>query len=474
MLAPAPRHQIPRAKTMSLNVRFRQKLTKAFLIGTLGFTTIAMNGCNAIYWNEQESLNNVQAKGEIVVLTTEDALIYSKSKRGETSGIDHDLIKNFGQSYNLRIRFVVLPDEDSVLRALSKGEGDIAAARLPTFPNSKGFLISPAYEDTYLSLYCHKKSQVQNIQDLESKTVSILKKDNAPGFSQRFSQLTPHIHVEEVENTNTKELFATVAHNRNSCVIAENFSGDFYNRYYPQIEKVTALTDSYSLSWLLTPDNQDILQLMQAWYQRASREDEIMGILDRYKAYFSELNKKDIVEFFRNIRTTLPLYKNEFKEAAKEHGLPWQLVASVAYQESHWDETAVSFTGVRGLMQLTEETAEHLGVEDRTDPTQSISGGAKYLRYLLDRTPAYLNHQDRLALALAAYNIGSAHLKDAQKLAEKLGRNPYSWHHLRKIIPLLANPEYAADLQYGSARGYETVEFVERVKSFYSLMKSAE
>jgi membrane-bound lytic murein transglycosylase F len=76
-------------------------------------------------------------------------------------------------------------------------------------------------------------------------------------------------------------------------------------------------------------------------------------------------------------------------------------------------------------------------------------------------------------LALAAYNIGGAHLKDAQKLAEKMGRNPQSWRQLREVLPLLANPEYAADLEYGAARGYETVDFVERVKSFYNLMGNA-
>lgn len=457
---------------MVKNLRLRQKFTQAFLAGTLGFTTIAMNGCNAIYWDEEESLNRVQAKGEIVVLTTEDALIYSKTKKGETEGIDHDMIENFAQSYQLKMRFVVLPDEDSVLRALSKGEGDIAAARLRTFPNSKGFLISPAYEDTHLNLYCHKKAQVQNFHDLKGKTVNILKKDSFPGFTQRFNQLSEQIQVTEIENANTRELFAIISQSRKNCAIAENLSGDFYNRHYPQIEKITALTDSYSLSWLLTPNNQDLLQLMQAWYQKASREDEIMRVLDRYQAYFSELNKNDLIGFLKKIRSTLPIYEEAFKEAAAEFNLPWQLVAAVAYQESHWQEDARSYTGVRGLMQLTEDTAEHLGVEDRTDPLQSISGGAKYLRYLLDKTPSHLNAQDRLALALAAYNIGSAHLRDAQKLAEKHGRNPYSWRHLRTVLPLLADPTYAAELQYGSARGNETVEFVERVKSFYSLMKS--
>ncbi|WP_415064139.1 membrane-bound lytic murein transglycosylase MltF [Bdellovibrio sp.] len=454
-------------------LRFRQKLAKAFLVGTLGITTIAMNGCDSIYWDEQASLAKVQSKGEIVVLTTQSPLIYSQPKKGEAFGIDHDLLQSFSAHYHLKIRYVVLPDEDSVLRALSNGDGDVAAARLRTPRKNTGFLISPAYEETYLSLYCDKKAQVQNIKDLNGKKISLLNKDNYLGLSQRLNQLSPQIQVEILENTKTQDLIASVAQKKNDCVIAENFSGDFYSRYHTQIEKVTTLTEPYSLSWLLNPDSQDLLLLMQSWYQQASRQDEIMRALDRYKTYLAQLDKRDISRFFKKIRTTLPTYKQAFKEAAEEHGLPWQLVASVAYQESHWNPDARSFTGVRGLMQLTTDTADHVGIEDRTDPLQSIWGGSKYLRYLLDKTPTHLNPKDRLALALAAYNIGYAHLRDAQKLAERMGRNPHSWRHLREVLPLLANPDYAAELEYGPARGYETVDFVERVKSFYNLMNSA-
>ncbi|XGC80448.1 membrane-bound lytic murein transglycosylase MltF [Bdellovibrio bacteriovorus] len=452
-------------------LRFRQKLTRGALIVLLGITTIAMNGCDAIYWDEQASLAKVKAKGELVVLTTQDPLIYSQSKKkNEAYGIDHDLIETFASYYDIKVKFVVLPDEDSVLRALTKGEGDIAAARLKTPQNKSGFLASPAYDESYLSLYCHKKSQVQNIKDLEGKKVAILNKDNFQGLSQRLSQLSPTILIEVIDNAKTPDLFAMVNQKKQDCVILENYSGDFYARYQSQIEKITVLTEAFSMSWLLTPENQDLLLLVQSWYQKASREDEIIRVLDRYKTYLSELDKRDIQQFFKKIRSTLPDYKDAFMDAAEEHGLPWQLIASVAYQESHWNPDAVSFTGVRGLMQLTEDTALHVGIEDRSDPEQSIWGGSKYLRSLLDRTPSFLNSKDRLALALAAYNVGSAHLKDAQKLAVKMGRNPNSWKHLREVLPLLADPEYAEQLEYGPARGYETVEFVERVKSFYNLM----
>ncbi|MEN0058285.1 MAG: membrane-bound lytic murein transglycosylase MltF [Bdellovibrio sp.] len=458
---------------MAVILRFRQKLTRVLLAGWAGVSTVGMNGCDAFYWSEQESRAQLQAKEELVVLTTQSPLIYNKPARGEPFGIDHDLIQNFAQHFQLKVRYVVLPDEDSVIRALYKGEGDIAAARLRTPSKNGGVLVGPAYEETHLSLYCHKKHQVQNIQDLRGRKVALLNKDNYAGLSQRLNQLSPELQVQILTHTKTQELMNEVALRHSDCVIAENFSGDFYSRYYTQIEKIASLTDSYSLSWLLTPDNQNLLQLMQLWYQQASRNDEIMRVLDRYKTYLSQLDKRDIAKFFRMIRSTLPEYKKTFKKAAEAHQLPWQLIASVAYQESHWNPDARSFTGVLGLMQLTSETANYVGIEDRTNPEQSIWGGTKYLRYLWNKMPAGLNPKDRLALTLAAYNVGWAHLKDAQKLAEKKGRNPYSWRHLREVLPLLADPDYAAELEYGPARGYETVDFVERVKSFYNLMNSA-
>lgn len=442
------------------------------MAGGLGFTAITMNGCDAIYWKEKESLARVKSQDTITVLTAQSPLIYSKSKRGDAFGIDHDLIENFANHYGLEVEYRILPDEDAVVSALARGEGDIAAARLRTPDSNQGFLSGPAYEESHLSLYCVSKAQIQNIKDLNNRKVGLLNKDNYRGLSQRLSQLAPGVQINVVENMRTPDLLQDLALKKYDCVISENFSGDFYSRRHPSVEKITALTDSYSLSWLVAPQKTDLLRLMQSWYQQASREDEVMRVLDRYKAYLAQLDRRDIYQFLKLSRTTLPTYKKAFKDASREHGLPWQLVASVAYQESHWNAEARSYTGVRGLMQLTTDTALHVGIEDRTDPLQSIWGGSKYLRYLLNKIPKDINSKDRLALALAAYNVGYAHLRDAQKLAVKMGRNPNSWRHMREILPLLANPEYAAELEYGSARGYETVDFVERVKSYYNLMNS--
>lgn len=431
---------------------------------------IAMNGCDALYLNEAGSLQRVQQKREIVVLTTRTPLVYYRSRSGETGGIDHDLLENFAKSFGLKLRYKLYPNENAVMVALRQGEGDLAAARLRPPDTDQGFLVGPSYADSHLSLFCRSSLQIENIHDLAGKKVWMFERDNLADFSRRLIQFVPLVNLEMRPDDKVLSLIQSVQQGKADCAIVEQDAGLFAARYNPAVEMVSPLSENFSLNWLLTPDNHDLWILMQAWFQQASRNDEIMRVMDRYRMYIEELDRSDLRGFRHNIREALPEYRSVFQSAAREHRLPWQLVAAVAYQESHWDPHARSFTGVRGLMQLTMDTAEHLGIADRTDPVQSIWGGAKYLRYLLNKVPRSINSKDRMALALAAYNVGYAHLRDAQKLAIRLGYNPYSWRHLREVLPLLSEDRYAQQLEYGSARGSEAVSFVERVKSFYNYM----
>jgi membrane-bound lytic murein transglycosylase F len=187
-----------------------------------------------------------------------------------------------------------------------------------------------------------------------------------------------------------------------------------------------------------------------------------------------EISKMQYQRFYEHTQTRLPTWEALFKSYAHEYHIPWALLAAVAYQESKWDEQAVSYTGVRGLMQITTSTAKHLGIDDREDPVQSIQGGAYYLRYLYDKTPAYLSNYERWTLALAGYNMGWAHVRDARKLALKLHVNPFRWKQFKKVIPKLEDEEYFTDLTFGYARGRETVHFVDNVLVYYKLLNKTQ
>jgi soluble lytic murein transglycosylase-like protein len=85
---------------------------------------------------------------------------------------------------------------------------------------------------------------------------------------------------------------------------------------------------------------------------------------------------------------------------AQHYGVPVNLVRSIIQQESGWNACVVSSKGAVGLMQLMPETASRLGVKNRCDIRQNISGGVHYLAWLIAKF-----HGD-LRLAVAAYYAG--------------------------------------------------------------------
>jgi membrane-bound lytic murein transglycosylase F len=184
----------------------------------------------------------------------------------------------------------------------------------------------------------------------------------------------------------------------------------------------------------------------------------------------TEFTVYELQKFEEHQNERLPLYLDHFKKYAEAYQVPWPLLAAVAYQESKWDHAARSYTGVRGLMQITEQTAEHIGLSDRTDPIENIRGGAYYLKYLYDKTSPELSAMQRWSLALIAYNIGWGHLRDAGRLAIKLNKDPFDWSDLKTVLPKLEEAEFHSELKYGYARGNETVEFVENVFNYYNML----
>jgi membrane-bound lytic murein transglycosylase F len=147
------------------------------------------------------------------------------------------------------------------------------------------------------------------------------------------------------------------------------------------------------------------------------------------------------------------------------------LLAAIGYQESRWDEAAVSPTGVRGFMMLTAETAQRVHVADRTDPRESIKGGARYLKLIKNTIPARIPEPDRTWLTLAAYNVGYGHLEDARVLSQRQGNDPDSWAAVRESLPLLSQERWFTQTRRGYARGWEPVGFVRNVQTYLEILE---
>jgi len=171
----------------------------------------------------------------------------------------------------------------------------------------------------------------------------------------------------------------------------------------------------------------------------------------------------------KRIGSQLPLFDDLFRRAADSHNLPASLLAAQAYIESKWNPQA-SYRGVAGMMMLSRTAAKLEGVDNRLKASESVNGGAAYLARMRARIDDSVPLPDRNYFALAAYNMGLAHVRDAQTLAERLGKNPLVWADVRQVVPLLAEKRYYSTLRYGYARGDAVVRYIDRVRGYESII----
>jgi len=178
--------------------------------------------------------------------------------------------------------------------------------------------------------------------------------------------------------------------------------------------------------------------------------------------------------FLNRVSQRLPNYKDLFEQASKDLDVHWTLIAAISYQESHWDPKAISQTGVRGMMMLTQKTAKEMGIRKRTDPNQSILGGANYFQKTLDRFPKSIPKADRIWMALAAYNLGFMNLNKARQLTDENGRDAESWLDVREFLPIYLDRRYENELIEGQNKGQEALEYVERIRLYYETLSLIE
>jgi len=215
-------------------------------------------------------------------------------------------------------------------------------------------------------------------------------------------------------------------------------------------------------------------QRAEAFLERIRRDGTLERLADRYFGHAHRLSAGEVERFLERMQSVLPRYRRLFIEAQDVHGIDWRLLAALAYQESHWDPLATSYTNVRGMMMLTEDTADRLRVTDRLDARQSILAGTRYLVELKEQLPPEVAEPDRTWLALAAYNLGMGHMNGARFVATLVKRDPNAWHEMKQVLPLLAQPEYYARLKSGAARGGEAVIMTENIRTYYDILRRHE
>jgi membrane-bound lytic murein transglycosylase F len=218
-----------------------------------------------------------------------------------------------------------------------------------------------------------------------------------------------------------------------------------------------------------TPDN-SLFDAAQNFISLSKTNGSIAQLSERIYGSATAMQQHGSRVFVQRLNERLPQYQTMFTNVADEFDIDWRLLAAISYQESHWNPTAESPTGVRGMMMLTKATALEVGVDNRLDTRQSLRGGAQYLRNIYKRLPASIPEPDRTWFALAAYNVGLGHLEDARRITDMQGGDPSTWVDVKQRLPLLKQAQWHTKLRHGYARGDEPVHFVQRIRHYYDLL----
>ena len=161
-------------------------------------------------------------------------------------------------------------------------------------------------------------------------------------------------------------------------------------------------------------------------------------------------------------------YDHMIARHADAAGLDWRFVSAVIFEESRFEPDSRSSAGAVGLMQIMPAAAQDVGEVRFHEPEANVRTGVRYLQRLV-REYASAGERDRLALMLAAYNMGMGHVRDAQVLARRFGYDPLRWDGAMDVmVSLLEEPQVHTKTRHGFAQGRSVVGYVDRVLTRYA------
>ncbi|MFW2371762.1 MAG: membrane-bound lytic murein transglycosylase MltF [Gammaproteobacteria bacterium] len=423
--------------------------------------------------SDSGGIDELGAGKELIVLTRNAPTSWYEG-RDAITGPEYDLIHSFASHHKLKVRFEIVDSIDEILSAISSDKAHIGAAGITMTDQRKrqGIIFSEPYQQVQQQVVCRRGKRLPRaVDDLVDRNLTIIQGSSYIETLNELKLKTPELHWELAKDEDTEQLLEKVWKNKNDCTLADSNIVSINRRYHPELVVAFAVSEEQPLAWAISPKWSGLKSSIDSWLSEIEKNGELAVIMERYYGHFEIYDYVDIKHFRKRINQRLPKYQENFKAAGTKYNLPWTLLAAQAYQESHWNPKAKSPTGVRGMMMLTLNTAKAVGVSNRLDPVQSINGGAKYLRRMLKRIPDEIEEEDRIWFALAAYNVGYGHLRDARKLAMQLGKNPNRWVDIKEILPLLANKKYYRTLKHGYARGSEPVQYVQSIREYQQVLE---
>ncbi|MFY8273077.1 membrane-bound lytic murein transglycosylase MltF [Pseudoalteromonas sp. SSDWG2] len=394
---------------------------------------------------------------------------YYQGVQGE-QGFEYELAQDFADYMGVELDIVPFFSLNDMFQRLDNGSLDLIASGIGySTQRAQQYRFGPSYRTISQKLvYKQGRKRPRSFDDIDGN-LTVLARSSHSQTLYKMQKKYPNLSWTETDELDEAELLQAIIDGDIDYSIADSHTLSLFRRYHPNLSIGFSVTQNDPIAWVMRQDNDDSLYaLMIEFFGDVKQNNRLYALEEKYFGHVRHFNYVNTLAFIEAVADTLPRYAPWFKEYAQE--LDWRLLAALSYQESMWDPKAKSPTGVRGIMMLTLPTAKQVGVTNRLKPEQNIDGGAKYLRYLIERVPDRIPQPDRTWFALASYNVGWGHVNDARILTERDGADPDKWADVKKYLPLLVKKRYYRTTKYGYARGDVAVTYVDNIRRYYDTL----
>lgn len=421
-----------------------------------------------------DCLEQIKDSGKLVVLT-----LYSSTSyfiyRGEEMGFQYELSKEFAASLGVKLQIKVDKSIPEMINDLQTGKGDLIAYNLPItlgMKDSVNFCGKEVVTHQVIVQRSIKNTKpLKNVTQLIGQEVYAITGKHVNRLKNLNEELGGGILIHGVseDSLSTEDLITKVARKKIKYAVADNDVAMLNKTYYPFLNIDLAISFDQRSSWAVRKSCPKLAQKINEWFSEKESFSKYSAIMKRY---FERSKYSPEAPILSLKYGKISHYDKLFKKYAPKIGWDWRLLASLAFKESNFDPSVVSWAGAEGLMQLMPSTAHAMGVPAGKghDPESSVKAAVRYLGIMQQDFKMIKDSAQRTDFVLASYNAGMGHVLDAMALAEKYGKNKYLWKdNVEEFILLKDKQEYFNDpvCKYGYFRGSETYDFVRQIKMLY-------
>lgn len=392
--------------------------------------------------------------------------------RDEIMGYDYEMAENLAKNLNVNLKISIAQSEREMSILLQEKKVDIVAYNVYETKELKRLFhyVLPQSASNQVLVQNMGRNVITNITELAGKDVYVHANSI---FYQRLFALNKEIGgtiniIIASDSLTNDDLIEMVANKKIEYTLAYNNVASLHKTYYKRLDYRLPVGFNQQNGWLVRNGSTELIKYIKKWEKLPKTER-------RQSVLFSKYWEKS--PYFASRKVKIPKgsispFDQFFKKYALLIGWDWRLLAALAFHESRFDKSEVSYAGASGLMQLMPGTAANFGLDRITifDPEMNIEAGVLYIKSLNMLFRRIESKDERIKFILAAYNSGPAHVLDARALANKYGKNPDIWYdHVEYFLLKKDEPEFYQDpvVKYGFYRGKETARYVQNTLDTY-------